>query len=172
MAAAASFASIVGSASATANQFQAGMRNASAVRAQGNYEATADTMNATLATAQSADAIARGETTAFTRGAQTKQQIGTTTAQLAASGVDLKGVSASATTGTEAFLGALDEATIRNNAARTAWGYQVQASDYTQRAALARASSTNTANADEADAYSGLLTGAVKTYGLYKKSKS
>ena len=172
MASAASFASIIGSASSTANQFQAGMRNASAVRAQGNYEATADTMNATLATAQAKDALARGDVSAFTRGAATKQQIGSTTAQMAASGVSLTGTSALAATGTEAFLGALDEATIRNNAARTAWGYDVQASDYTQRAALARASATNTADAETADAYSGLLTGALKTYGLYKKSKS
>lgn len=168
MASAASFASIIGSASSTVSGFQAGMRNASAVRAQGNYEATADTMNATLATAQSADAIARGGIAANVRGAQTRQQIGATTAQLAGSGVDLKGVSATAATGTEAFLGALDEATIRNNAARQAWGYDVQASDYTQRAALARASSTNTANAEEADAYTGLLTGAAKTYGLIR----
>ena len=168
MAAAASFASIVGSASSSVNQYSAGMRNASAAKAQGAYESAADVMNAKLASMQATTALQQGDVAAFTRGAEAKQQIGSTTAQLAASGVDLKGTSATASTGTEAFLGALDEATIRNNAARQAFGYQVQATDYTNRAALARASAVNTANAETTDAYTGLITGLTKTYGLYR----
>lgn len=172
MASAASFAAMIGSAGTAVNQYQAGMRNAAATRAQGQYASNADLMNAKLASAQSADATARGEVSAFTRGEATKQQIGSSTAQLAASGINLGVGSAVDVTKTESFLGALDEATIRNNAARQAWGYKVQASDYTSRAALARASATNEADADEANAYSGLLTGAVRTYGLYRARKS
>lgn len=171
MASAASFAAMIGSAGDATNRFMGLNREAGAVRAQGAYTSAADTMNARLATAQGADAIQRGDVAAFTRGAATKQQIGSSTTAMAAQGLNLQVGSPVDVVSTEAKLGALDEATIRNNAARQAWGYQVQAADYAGRARLAKASATNEADADEANAYSGLLTGAVKTYGLYRARK-
>lgn len=171
MAAAAGFAAMIGTAGSTINKFTGTLREANAT-SKYDYTANADTMNAKLASAQAADAIQRGDVSAFTRREGTKQQIGTSTAQMAASGVNLKVGSAVDVVSTEAKLGALDEATIRNNAARQAWGYTVQAADYTGRAGVAKAAGENETADLENEAYSGLLTGAIKTYGAYRARKT
>jgi hypothetical protein len=87
---------------------------------------------------------------------------------MAASGVDINSGSAADVQANTATIGALDEATIRNNAAREAFGYTTQATDYLTRARFARTAASNAALGVEGDEASTLLTGVGKTYGLYR----
>lgn len=95
------------------------------------------TYNAQVADLQAQDALARGDVLAGRRRLQTEQVIGEDRASLGAQGVDVNKGSAVDVQADARYLGELDAMTIKNNAAREAWGYQVQAQDYRTRAALA-----------------------------------
>ena len=63
-----------------------------------------------------------------------------------------------------AFLGELDAMTIRNNAAREAWGYKVQAADIRERARITRREGRLVGEATRAagrEARKGAIIGAV-----------
>lgn len=94
--------------------------------------------NRRLAELQGEDAIARGEVAAERRKTQTGQVISSQRAALASQGVDVNSGSAADVQASSAYLGELDAVTIRNNAAREAWGYKVQANDYGLRGAYAK----------------------------------
>ena len=87
---------------------------------------------------QSQDAIARGTEAENSYRTQVRGIIGQQRAGIAANNIDVAFGSAVDTQADAAFLGELDALTIRTNAAREAWGYDVQASDLTARAAIAR----------------------------------
>lgn len=144
-------------------------RQAKAARAQGEYESAADEINAKIAHLQSVDAIERGDIEAFIRGEQGRQQVGQTRVSYAGQGVNVASGSAADAQGSEQFLTALDETTIRNNAARQAWGYDIQSADYLQRAQLARFIASNRAAAYESDEFTTLLTGASRAYGIFRQ---
>ncbi len=143
-------------------------RQASAVKAQGAYEGTAYDRNATLAEAQGEDAVQRGTMAAAIRRAQVRGEIGSARANFGAQGVDVGVGSAVDVQSDYARLGALDIATIRNNAAREAWGYAAQASDFRTRGAMARAGADAEALGLQSDVATTLLTGVAKTYGIYR----
>ena len=89
-----------------------------------------------------------------------KQTIGAQRATAGASGVAIdSGSILDAQTDTSKF-GALDQATIRNNAAREAWGITTQ-STLNADAAKQRSAAMRT------QAFDTLINGAVKTYGIY-----
>lgn len=94
--------------------------------------------NAAVATMQSADATARGVEQENKYRTQVRGIIGQQRAGLAANNIDVAFGSAVDVQADAAYLGELDALTIRTNAAREAWGYDVQASDLTARAAIAR----------------------------------
>lgn len=94
--------------------------------------------NASVATLQSQDAIARGAEQESKYRSQVRGIIGQQRAGIAANNIDVAFGSAVDTQADAAFLGELDDLTIRNNAAREAWGYTVQATDLQTRAAIAR----------------------------------
>lgn len=154
----------------TASSYMGQRRQADATIQQGAYEGGVYDANAGLADAQSADAIARGRTDEITRGQQTRQQIGSQRANAAASGVDVGSGSAADLQGQTAYLGALDQQTIKANAAREAWGYQVDATNNRTRATNARRGAQNTADSLRAGASSTLLTGALNLYAQGKQS--
>jgi hypothetical protein len=94
--------------------------------------------NATLAGWQAEDSIARGEVAAgqaMMKGGQIK---GAQRAAMAANGVDLSYGSAQLIQNDTDYLTSVDAATLRDNAAREAWGYRQQARGYTDKAAAAR----------------------------------
>ena len=107
-----------------------------AIKAQGSYEAGVYEQNARLAQMQAEDAIERGDQDARTYQLQVKRLMGSQRARLAAQGLDLGYGSALDIQEDTAMLGAMDALTIRNNAYREAWGYKVQALDYSGRAAF------------------------------------
>lgn len=101
-------------------------------------EAQTQANNATLAGWQADDAVVRGDEAAnrtLMKGGQIK---GTQRAAFAANGVDLGGDSAQRVLTDTDYLASVDAAALRDNAAREAWGYRMQAKQYTDKAASAR----------------------------------
>jgi len=94
--------------------------------------------DAKVADLQADDALARGRELEGQKRLQIKSTIATQRVRQAASGVDVTRGSALDVQADTAALGERDVAIIRNNAAREAWGYKVQSSDYLMRGQVAR----------------------------------
>lgn len=94
--------------------------------------------NAQIADWQAQDALDRGVVNERISRRQTKQVIGSQRASLASQGVDINKGSALDVQADAAYLGELDALTIRNNAAKEAWGYKVQANDYRNKGKIAK----------------------------------
>lgn len=95
--------------------------------------------NAELSGWASQDAVRRGEDAANQvklRGAQVKGQ---QRAAMATNNVDLAVGSAQNILNDTDYISAVDASTLQTNAAREAWGYQVQAKQYRQQAGASRA---------------------------------
>ncbi len=115
---------------------------ASAAAAQARYQAQVAQQNQELARRQAADATQRGQVAEENRRRMTAQQIGQQTAGLAAQGTDFSGTETDIL-GDTAAAGELDARTIRANAAREAYGYEVQGLGYGSTAALETARAAN-----------------------------
>ena len=98
-----------------------------AAKAQAEYQADVAQANATMAGYQREDALRRGEEDAQQAARQAERMRGTQAARLASNGLDITSGSSLSILEDTAFFGAQDAQTIRNNAAREAWGYSVQA---------------------------------------------
>lgn len=109
-----------------------------AERAASESEANLADFNANVATMQAKDAIERGGEAESAFRAKVRGLIGTQRAGYGASGVDVGYGSAVDVQADTAKLGELDALTIRTNAQREAWGFQVQAADLRTRAEIAR----------------------------------
>ena len=94
--------------------------------------------NAQVAELQAQDAVERGKEEEGKFRSQVRGAVGQQRAGIAANGVDVGFGSAVDVQADAAYLGELDALTIRNNAAREAWGYKVEAYDSRQRAKIAR----------------------------------
>lgn len=153
----------------TVSNFSQQQRQATASSAAGQYAKRVDEQNAKMADAQAQDALDRGELAAQRRGLETRQQIGSTRAAQAAQGVDVSSGSAADVQASEAGIGAMDEVMIRNNAAREAWGYKVEAINDRQAGQVAALTGDMEAAGYRAESYGTLLSGAANTYGLYRQ---
>jgi hypothetical protein len=91
------------------------------------YQAGVAKANQDLALQQAQYEFDKGEFTASTRGMQEHADVSKATAIQAASGLDIKGGSAQNVRSSIVQMGQLDQATIRSNAARVAYNYQIQA---------------------------------------------
>lgn len=114
-----------------------------AANAYGKIRAGNDTkgiydLNAGLAERQAQDAEQRGEIDAGRMRRKTEQVIGAQRTSLAAQGVDVNRGSALDVQADTAYLGELDVQTIKNNAAKEAWGLRTQAADYRNRGKIAK----------------------------------
>lgn len=89
--------------------------------------------NAQIAEYQARDAEERGRISEKQARRQTEKVIGQQRVSLAGQGVDVNRGSALDVQADAAYLGELDALTIRNNAAKEAWGYRMQARDLSQR---------------------------------------
>ncbi len=148
-------------------------QQASIQQANLNYQAQQQRNNATVAQQQADDAIARGKVEEQKRRMLTQQQIGTQTAALAGQGTDLEGSPTDILGDTKA-TGELDALTIRNNAAREAYGYTMQAYGYNNDATLKTTSAGNsTYSPNYMGAGASLLAGAstvADKWSFYNKS--
>lgn len=116
----------------------AGVQTAQTQRAIGRYNAEVAENNAQVAEQQARDANIRGARKADEQRLKTKLMIGKQRASLAAQGVTLDSETSLDILGDTAMFGAMDEETIRTDAAREAWGYQVQATNYRNQGRLDR----------------------------------
>lgn len=140
-----------------------GVMSAQASKQAGAAQASADLQNAAYADSAANDAVKRGAVEEDQQRLQTTAAIGTQRAGFAANGVDVNSGSAANIQDDTAQLGEFDALTIRNNAAREAWGYRTQSSTYRQSAVTAQQSAKNNmfgsllgAGAQGATAYSKL----------------
>lgn len=138
----------------------ANRQEANRVKSEGKYVEGVSSLNAQLAEGQAADATARGAEAESRQRLATKGLIGSQRAALAASGVDANSGSAALLQEDSARQGALDALTIRNNAARQAWGYSVDAANARAQGQQAVVATDNTVNALNQKAYTTLLTGS------------
>jgi hypothetical protein len=155
------------SAADTAGKYVDQRRGAGAAVRQGDYEGDILDQNAGLAQQQAADSLARGREAEGRQRAQGRQLAGAQRAAFAASGVEIDSGSAADVMANDHALDELDAMTIRNNAAREAWGYQVQSNDYRRQADLARMSGRETASSLRSQSVSTLLTGAGSLASIY-----
>lgn len=109
-----------------------------ATREAAESEAQLSDFNASVADAQAQDAVQRGQDEESRYRTGVRDLIGSQRAGYAASGVAVEFGSAVDVQADAAFLGELDALTIRNNAAREAWGMKVQAVDLRKRAEIQR----------------------------------
>lgn len=101
-------------------------------------QATVADNNATIARAQSGDAIRRGQLETVKSGLRARQLKGQQIATMAANGVDLStGSPLNILTDTD-YMAATDADIIALNAAKEAWGFDVQASNAKNNADLLR----------------------------------
>lgn len=132
---------IAGLATSVFGQVKSGKAQKAAGKAQkvaAESEAQLADFNASVADVQADDAIQRGneEENRFRMGV--RGMIGSQRASFAGAGVDVGFGSAVDVQADAAYLGELDALTIKTNAAREAWGYQVQGQDLRKRAEIAR----------------------------------
>jgi len=146
-------------------------QQAGAVLAQGQYAKRIADFNANLDEQQAADAITRGATAEHQSRVATKQIIGAQRASYAAQGIDANIDTASDIQAETAGLGELDALTIRNNAAREAYGYDVRASNSRMQGVMDMTTARGEASSLNASAWNTLLTGTANTYNMYSKSK-
>ena len=139
-------------------------------QAVAEYNATIAENNASLAELQAQDAVTRGRESESDLYRQVGQLMGRQRAALAANGVSLNEGSPVAIEASTRYMRDVDLATLRNNAARSAWGYNVQANNYRAQAKAYRAgadavSPTGSAATSLLGSASGV---ASKWYDLYK----
>lgn len=115
--------------------FKGQVDSQAAAGAQQGYLAQLSRQRQQIAEQQANDALQRGQVAEQKQRDLTAQRIGTQQAALAAQGTDLEGSPTDILSDT-ARTGEQDALTIRNNAAREAYGYQVQGAGYGADAAL------------------------------------
>lgn len=132
--------------------------NADALRAQGEHEKNVADFNEKIALIQSEDALYRGDKEATQLRKNAKRLVGSQRAALAAQGVNVDVGSAALVQEDTMDQAKIDEITIRNNAAREAWGYKVQARGYSMQGSFASMAGENAAR-------STALTGGINALG-------
>jgi hypothetical protein len=131
----------VGTAISYFSQKKAGDAELSSAQAQRKAaESGADLQdfNAKIADLQAQDAVERGAEDESRYRSQVRGSIGTQRAGIASQNVKVGFGSAVDVQADAAYLGELDALSIRNNAAREAWGFKMQATDLRKRAEIAR----------------------------------
>lgn len=113
-------------------------RQAQAQKDALNTQAQLDANNAKIAGWQANQALSQGAVEEGNSRLQTASVYGEQRAQLSANGVDLGVGNATDILSTTQFMGNRDALTIRDNAARTAWGYRTQGTNYQNQEAIAR----------------------------------
>lgn len=124
------------------------------------YNAKVALQNAKLATQNAALEGGIGEANYGMAGLKTQQEVGGIKAAQAGRGVDVNSGSAKAVQSSQAEMGMLNQANIRSNAARAAYGFEVQATGFQNQAALDKAKGSADIMGGISQAGAGLLKGA------------
>ena len=142
---------------------------ASAQKSAYNYNAQVAANNAIIASQQRSAALQKGQADAQQAELKQSQLAGQQRAAMAANGVDLNSGSAIDVQASTKYLGLQDVNTIQSNAARTAWGYDVQGMNDTATANLlkSQADNINPAGIGAMAAVSSIL-GSASQYAMSK----
>lgn len=146
-------------------------QQADATRRQGAYSRSLFDFNATLAEQAAVDATNRGTEEERRVRRRTSQLIGAQRAAAAAQGIDVASGSALDLQDEATYMGELDAETVRNNAAREAYGFRVQAWDQTTRGRLTEIAARRTAANQQAQAWSTLMDGAINTFDTWRQTR-
>lgn len=125
-----------------------------------NYQAGVAQMNAQIAQQNAQFEQQKGEAEAQQAGMKGRYQLGMTKAIQGASGIDVNRGSTVNVQRSESEITNMNEATIRNNAARKAWGFEVEGANDQAQAALDRMKASTSKTAGEFGAASSLLSAA------------
>jgi hypothetical protein len=147
-------------------------QQADAQKKAANYQAQVEANNAKIAAWQRSDAIQRGEQDAQRSMRERSAMIGKQRAALAANGVDLNQGSALDLLASTEFLGQEEVNTIQSNAAREAWGYQIQGANYSNNSSFEQWKARN-ASPGKAGAMAGAssLLSSASSYAMSKAAK-
>lgn len=118
-----------------------------AQKEEGKANAAIAENNSRLAADQAKDAQAMGDRESEQQMWRTRAMLGTQRASIAANGIDSQIGTPAEILGETAMFGEIDQQTIRNNAARQAWGFNAQSLDYRNKGKLTKWSSGQQANA-------------------------
>lgn len=129
-----------------------------ATKSQAAFEKQQYETNARLADMQAQDAIDRGNQDAQAANREKKKVLGAQQAAFAANGVDISSDIVTQAQDQTNTLGELDALTIKNNAAREAWGYKVQSQNYSNQGQFAQIAGAQKAK-------NTLITGGITTLG-------
>ena len=146
------------SAAGTGMGIMGALNSANAQKSAADYQAQVAAGNAQLATQNANYTMASGEQQAAVQEQATRTKMGMIEAAQGSSGVDINSKTASALRSGTAEIGSLDAQTIRSNAARKAYGYQTQNTDFINQSNADIAAGKNAQTAGEMKA-AGLLTG-------------
>ena len=146
------------------------IQQGNAAAAAANYNAKVAEMNATMSDRRAKDAIERGAKDEQQKRQEIAQLKGRQKAAMAANGVDLTFGSPLDTIVDTAVLGELDALTVRRNAAREAYDYDVQAVNGRADATLSRMNAKAAKTGGYLSAAGTVLGGAGKAYSGYKSS--
>jgi len=167
----ATYASLASTALGAVTSFMGAGNSAKAAAGTAAYNAQVAENNRLIALENSRMASASGNQQATIEGMKTRAAVGSMKAQQAASGVNVNTGSAVDVRSSAAELGELNALTVRSNAARQAYGYDVQAANAGGEAELQRASGRNAANAGVTTQISSLLGGAASVGGQFAQGK-
>ena len=123
----AALAALAGSAVAAAGS---AYQQSAAARAQAKFQSGMARNNQTMAEYAAADAVERGGEAAARASAEARRLRGAQTTRMAAAGLDLTSGSPLSILEDTDFFSQQDAQTIRNNAARQAWGQRVEGSNF------------------------------------------
>lgn len=142
--------------------FGASASHANDQRREAEYEASMLYTNAALARKQAEEAVTRGMADTMVVRQKALSLIGSQRASMAAQGIRLDVGSAVDVVSDTVKLAEVDAATVRNNAAREAWGFNTQATNYENQANLTRLSGRNRSRTT-------MITGGLEAYRLWNK---
>lgn len=144
------------------------MQQANATAAAANYNAQIADMNAKISERRAIDAIERGKVEEQKKRQEVGKIKGQQIVAMSANGVDLTFGSPLDVLVDTAVLGELDALTIRSNAYRESYDYQVDAANKRAQANLHRMEASSAKQGGWLSAAGTLLTGAGKAYQSYK----
>lgn len=158
--------------SATMSGIQA-KNQAEAERSAAEYNAQVANNNATIANQQRSSTLQQGDVEAQNEMRKQAQMIGEQRAQMSANGIDITQGSAQDILASTKFLGGIDVNTIQSNAARQAWGYEVQGMNDKSTAVMEtwKANSINPSQIGAMAAGSSLLSSIGSAASSYAGSK-
>jgi hypothetical protein len=146
------------------------MFSGAAAKTAANYQAGIAQQNAAIANQNAAFETAKGEVEAQQVGMKGRYQRGEALTTQAASGMDVNRGSNVNVRSSMADITSLNEATIRNSAARKAWGYEVEAAGDEANAALDRMKGSAAQTAGEFSAGASILGSASSVAGQWSKA--